>query len=116
MDTEVLYDRSTTLADAEDWLALGTGALLLLIGASRRSAVGTCLAVSSAPLLYRGITGRWPAVVDSYLLSKKDYLVRRDGKLAAQAIQRIVDALATNGFIGERFDVARYIDLSYLPQ
>ena len=55
-------------------------------------------------------------VVDSYLLSKKDYLVRRDGKLAAPAIQRIVDALATNGFIGERFDVAKYLDLSYLPQ
>ena len=54
-------------------------------------------------------------VVDSYLLSKKDYLVRRDGKLAAPAIQRIVDALATNGFIGERYDVARYIDLSDLP-
>jgi ABC-type nitrate/sulfonate/bicarbonate transport system substrate-binding protein len=55
-------------------------------------------------------------VVDSYLLSKKDYLVRRDGKVAAPAIQRIVDALATNGFIGERYDVAKYIDLSYLPQ
>jgi ABC-type nitrate/sulfonate/bicarbonate transport system substrate-binding protein len=55
-------------------------------------------------------------VVDSYLLSKKDYLVRRDGKLTAPAIQRIVDALATNGFIGERYDVAKYIDLSYLPQ
>ena len=46
--------------DAENWLALGTGALLLLVGASRRSTVGACLAVSSAPLLYRGITGRWP--------------------------------------------------------
>ena len=40
----------------------------------------------------------------------------RDGKLTAPAIQRIVDALATNGFIGERYDVAKYIDLSYLPQ
>ena len=63
MDTEGLYDRSTSLADAEDWLALGAGALLLLVGASRRSAVGACLAVSSAPLLYRGITGRWPDVL-----------------------------------------------------
>jgi hypothetical protein len=42
--------------------------------------------------------------------------VRRDGKVTAPAIQRIVDALATNGFIAERFDVAKYIDLSYLPQ
>ena len=38
--------------------------MLLLIGASRRSGVGACLAISSAPLLYRGMTGRWPAIVD----------------------------------------------------
>jgi uncharacterized membrane protein len=67
MDAEALNDRSASLADAETWLALGTGALLLLIGASRRSAVGACLAVSSAPLLYRGITGRWPSVLNGHL-------------------------------------------------
>ena len=50
-----------SLRDAENWLALGSGALLLLVGASRRSALGTLLAASSAPLLYRGITGHWPA-------------------------------------------------------
>jgi nitrite reductase/ring-hydroxylating ferredoxin subunit len=44
----------------------GTGALLLLVGASRRSAVGACLAVSSVPLLHRGITGRWPTVMNGY--------------------------------------------------
>ncbi len=55
-------------------------------------------------------------VVDSYLLSRKDYEVRRDGKLSAPPIQRVVDALAANGFIAQRFDVAPYIDLSYLPQ
>ena len=64
MDAEALDDRSTalgaSLADAENWLALGAGALLLLVGASRRSAVGACLAVSSAPLLYRGITAVGP--------------------------------------------------------
>lgn len=59
-------DQSPALADAENWLALGAGALLLLVGASRRSTVGACLAVSSAPLLYRGITGRWPDVLNSY--------------------------------------------------
>ena len=64
MDTEALYDRSPSLVDAENWLALGAGALLLLVGASRRSTVGACLAVSSAPLLYRGITGRWPDVLN----------------------------------------------------
>ena len=56
------------------------------------------------------------AVADSYLLTKKDYLVRRDGRLDAKAIQPIVDALAANGFISQRFDVAKHIDLSYLPK
>jgi len=54
------------------------------------------------------------AVADSYLLTKKDYLVRRDGRVSAQHIQPIVDGLAANKFIGP-FDVAKYIDLSYLP-
>ena len=64
MDVEALCDRSSSLVDAENWLALGAGAVLLLVGASRRSTAGACLAVSSAPLLYRGITGRWPAVLN----------------------------------------------------
>jgi NitT/TauT family transport system substrate-binding protein len=55
-------------------------------------------------------------VADSYLLTKKDYLVRRDGRLAAANIQPIVDALASNGFIGQKFDVGKYIDLQYLPK
>src|SRR6187397_1110056 len=64
MDADVLSEPSPTVADAESWLALGTGALLLLVGTSRRSLAGACLAVSSAPLLYRGITGRWPHVLN----------------------------------------------------
>ena len=66
MDAEIPYEPSFSLGDAENWLALGTGALLLFIGASRRSAVGAWLAVSSAPLLYRGITGRWPVGFNGY--------------------------------------------------
>jgi len=64
MNAEVLSEPSPTIADAESWLALGTGALLLLVGTSRRSLAGACLAASSAPLLYRGITGRWPHVLN----------------------------------------------------
>jgi ABC-type nitrate/sulfonate/bicarbonate transport system substrate-binding protein len=56
------------------------------------------------------------AVVDSYLLSKNDYLVRRDGKLSADHIQPIVNALAENGFIEKRYDISKYVDLSYLPK
>jgi uncharacterized membrane protein len=67
MTAESLPDRSPSLADAENWLALGMGALLLFVGVSRRSAFGACLAVSSAPLLYRGITGRWPDLLNEYV-------------------------------------------------
>jgi hypothetical protein len=62
MDAHPTHDRTTSLSDAENWFALGSGALLLLVGVSRRSAVGTLVAASSAPLLYRGITGHWPLV------------------------------------------------------
>jgi uncharacterized membrane protein len=66
MDAERLSGRSPSLTDAKKWLALGAGAFLLLVGASRRSTVGAWLALSSTPLLYRGITGRWPAVLNGY--------------------------------------------------
>lgn len=56
------------------------------------------------------------AVVDSYLLTKKDYLVRRDGRVSPKNIQPIVDALAANGFIPQAFDVSKHMDLSYLPK
>lgn len=55
-------------------------------------------------------------VANAYLLTKKDYLVRRDGRMSANAVQPIVDALAANGFIGQKFDIGKYIDLSYLPK
>jgi sulfonate transport system substrate-binding protein len=55
-------------------------------------------------------------VADSYLLTKKDYLVRRDGRVSAKNIQPIVDALAENKFIAQRFDISQHMDLSYLPK
>jgi uncharacterized membrane protein len=67
MNANALYEPSPSVADAENWLALGTGALLLIVGASRRSLIGACLAASSAPLLYRGVTGRWPDVLNGHV-------------------------------------------------
>ena len=46
MDAEALYDSSPTVADAENWLALGAGGVTLLVGESRRSIAGACLAFS----------------------------------------------------------------------
>ena len=45
---------------------IGIGAVVLLAGASRRSVAGTCAALSAAPLLYRGITGKWPAGLNGH--------------------------------------------------
>jgi uncharacterized membrane protein len=67
MAEEISYEPSASVADAENWLALGAGALLLLVGATRRSAMGACLAISSAPLLYRGITGQWPDILNGHV-------------------------------------------------
>ena len=69
MNAEALYERSPSISDAEKWLALGTGALLLVVGASRRSTGGAWLAASSMPLLYRGLTGRWPTVSNGHAQS-----------------------------------------------
>jgi uncharacterized membrane protein len=44
----------------EDWLVLGA-ALLMLYGATRRSPAWALVAAVGAPLLYRSITGQWPA-------------------------------------------------------
>jgi uncharacterized membrane protein len=60
MRSDAWFDQPRSVSDAENWLAFGAGAALLLVGASRRSAIGACLAMSSAPLLYRGVTGHWP--------------------------------------------------------
>jgi uncharacterized membrane protein len=94
MDAEALDDRSPSLADAEQWLALGVGALLLLVGASRRSTAGACLAMSSAPLLYRGITGRWPEIVDGSELDSTRHALGGDRGIHVQESTRLEVPLA----------------------
>jgi uncharacterized membrane protein len=46
--------------DVETWVALGAGALLLVAGGARRPKELGWYALVSSPLLYRGVTGRWP--------------------------------------------------------
>jgi uncharacterized membrane protein len=65
MAVESRSHRGRSLTDAENLLALGAGAVLLSVGAFRRhSPVGVGLALSAAPLLYRGFTGRWPELLN----------------------------------------------------
>lgn len=61
MTTHALrHDMPSSIASTESWLALGSATLLLLYGAMRRSPAGALGAIAATPLLYRGITGRWP--------------------------------------------------------
>lgn len=55
-------------------------------------------------------------VVSGYLLTKKDYLVRRDGRVSAKLIQPALDTMAANKFIAQDYDISKYIDMSYLPK
>ena len=84
MDARPLCQQPASWRDAENWLALGGGALLLLLGASRRSTAGSFLAASSVPMLYRGITGRWPGFMHDRpeLNSTKTALVSRGAAFA----------------------------------
>jgi uncharacterized membrane protein len=66
MHTDVRYTPSPSLRQVENWLALGSAAALLFAGLPRRSRAGAFIAAASAPLLYRGITGRWPFGLDSF--------------------------------------------------
>src|SRR4030095_2415572 len=66
MDANARYEPSPSIVDAENWFVLGRGGLILVVGAYRRSALGACIDVSSAPLLYRGIAGHWPNVLNGH--------------------------------------------------
>ena len=68
MTTDVQrHDTPSSIASTENWLALGSGTALLLYGAMRRTPAGALGAIAATPLLYRGITGRWPGFVASYM-------------------------------------------------
>ena len=58
--TEDAREHWIAARDAETWLALGSGALLLFAGGAGRSKARGWYALAAAPLLYRGITGHWP--------------------------------------------------------
>lgn len=60
MLAEQTHASSTSLARANNWLAFGTGTVLLTYGALRRSQAGAWLAAASVPFLYRGFAGHWP--------------------------------------------------------
>ena len=54
------------------WGALGAAAAVIGYGVSRRSLYGLLLAAGAAPLAYRGVTGRWPAGLESLVPGRGD--------------------------------------------
>ena len=60
MTASIRPQSDVSVRQLENWAALSSGALLLLFGATRRNRAGLYLAIASAPLLYRGLTGGWP--------------------------------------------------------
>jgi uncharacterized membrane protein len=65
--TETNYSFGPVRQQLERWGALALAAGLVGYGVRRRSALGWCVAASAAPLVWRGIAGRWPGEVDGFL-------------------------------------------------
>jgi len=53
-------------AHLERWGAFAAAAVLIGLGARRRSPAGLLLAAGAVPLVYRGVTGRWPDAIASF--------------------------------------------------
>lgn len=82
-----------SLGDLEDWLALGSGALLLVAGASRKSFAGAALTACSLPLIYRGVTGHWPAALNGYMQPGSLKNALGDGRIRVRESIRLEHAL-----------------------
>jgi uncharacterized membrane protein len=48
------------LQELERWASLAAAGAVIVYGFSRRTAPGVALAVAATPLVYRGVSGRWP--------------------------------------------------------
>jgi uncharacterized membrane protein len=67
MSEAMSSDLDISLADIESWTALGAAAALVVIALSRRSVRGLWMAAAATPLVYRGVTGRWPEFLSRHL-------------------------------------------------
>lgn len=63
MTSKAEFDPS--LSRLQGWAALGVGVGLLTLSARRRPIARLCLAAAAAPLVYRAVSGDWPALVTS---------------------------------------------------
>jgi NitT/TauT family transport system substrate-binding protein len=62
-------------------------------------------------------TTKLPAnLLDSWLFTKADYYHPADGVIDTAALQSNFDALRSLGFLKERIDAAKYVDMSYIKE
>jgi uncharacterized membrane protein len=93
--------------------AFGGGLLLVIAGASRRSYPGLVVAAAGAPLLYRGLTGRWPELPGSRPVSMGNgHDTRRE--LGGQRGIHVREAIRLETPIAEVFEYWR--SLERLPE
>lgn len=88
------FESGASLGDVENWLAIGSGAFLLVAGASRRSAAGAVMSLCALPLLYRGVTGRWPAGLNDYMQPNRLKDALGDGRIRVRESIRLERPLA----------------------
>ena len=70
--SEFEHSSATSVEQLQRWGALAAAAAVIGYGVSRRSVPGLMLAAGAAPLAYRGVTGRWPAGLESLVPSSGD--------------------------------------------
>jgi uncharacterized membrane protein len=86
MQRQLLQDSPSSLTEGQKWLALGAGALMLVIGARRHRLVALSMAAAATPLLYRGFTGRWP----SFLMPSDDTKIALAGARGVHVRESVV--------------------------
>jgi uncharacterized membrane protein len=79
MSATVSAELDPSLSQIQTWAALG-GAVLLVAGAMRRSFPGLCLTLAAAPLVYRGLAGRWPAFLTRHAASTDTRIALADDR------------------------------------
>jgi uncharacterized membrane protein len=70
--SDVEHSSGPSVDQLQRWGALAAAAAVIGYGVSRRSVSGLLVAAGAAPLAYRGVTGRWPAGLESLVSTSGD--------------------------------------------
>ena len=68
-----------------------------------------------AVTLAAGLTKTPPAVLDSYMMTARDYFRDPNACVGAKTIQSPINAMATVGLLDKPVEIAEYVSMKYLP-